>query len=395
MRGDFVTVQRKTRIFYNQRFFDYPLKPINALTNLGIKDSLLVLLSYIRAKWGKRKTLLSFEDWVSRHFGRKLYEIFFKVYTEKVWGISCDQIDADWASQRIQGLTLSKALRNAILPSGNKPKTLVDSFLYPISGNQLFYNRQAEFLRQNGVEIITSKRVSSIRLEGNQVLGVVTENGEEINARHVISTMPLTNLILGIQSTPETVTQAARQLRFRNTILVYLNVEGDNLFPDQWLYIHDPSVKHGRITNFNNWSPDTRPKDGSSILCLEFWCFSEDEFWNYNDEDLIDLATKELRAINLVPILKVKSGHVTRLPKSYPVYEKGYKEKLNVVTSWLSNIDGLTPIGRYGSFKYNNQDHSILMGLEVANQLDSGTKPDVWDINTDSEYQESGDAYPA
>ena len=400
--GDYVMVPRQTRIFYRQKFFDYPLKPQNALRNLGPVRAVAALASYLRVRVAPPREDGSLERWVARRFGWRLYRTFFKTYTEKVWGIPCTAIDADWAAQRIQGLTLWKAVRNALAGGRrNTLKTLVDEFAYPTRGNGVFYQRQREAIVAGGGEVRTSTPVRRVLVEragdgvgrgATRVLGVELVDGSRIDADVVVSSMPITLLVKGLDGVPAPVIAAADRLRFRNTILVYLRVTRPEVFTDQWLYIHDPGLAHGRITNFNNWSSAMMGSHEQTILCLEFWCFDQDAIWSESDADLVARARREIGRTGLVVEADVAEGHVVKIPRSYPVYERGYQEPLKTVTDHLDTIEGLVAVGRYGSFKYNNQDHSILMGLLAADAIARGERPHLWDVNTESTYQESAES---
>ena len=388
--GDHVMVQRTTRILYGGRLFDYPLKIGNALANLGPARAVAAVMSYLAARARRRRDLDTLEAWITDRFGRVLFETFFKTYTEKLWGISCTELDADWAAQRIQGLTLWGAIRSALVGNrGNSLKTLVDEFAYPRTGNSLFYERMRSHVESDGGEVRTGSPVRRILMGGDRVTGVGLADGSEIAAGHVVSSMPITLLLKGMPSVPATVAEAASRLRFRNTILVYLLVEGSDLFPDQWLYVHDDTLQHGRVTNFRNWSADLVANERESVLCLEFWCFDEDPIWAEDDAALVARAREEIVRTGLVDEGSVRDGSVIRVPRCYPVYERGYQEPLKVVTDWLDGLEGLTVIGRYGAFKYNNQDHSILMGIMAGESIAAGRPAPLWHVNTDSDYQEA------
>jgi protoporphyrinogen oxidase len=388
--GDHVMVRRTTRILYNGRLFDYPLKVGNALMNLGPVRAGAAVLSYLAARVRRPGPLDTLEAWITDRFGRVLFETFFKTYTEKLWGVRCTELDADWAAQRIQGLTLWGAIRGALLGNrGNALKTLVDEFAYPRSGNSLFYDRMRSHVEQGGGEIRTESPVRRVVTDGGRVTGVTLADGTTVEADHVVSSMPLTLLLKGLDDVPEHVTEAAARLRFRNTILVYLRVDGIDLFDDQWLYVHDEAVLHGRITNFRNWSPELVANDDESVLCLEYWCFDEDAIWSEDDATLVGRAREELVQTSLATDGAIVDGAVIRVPRCYPVYERGYQQPLQTVTDWLDGIDGLTAIGRYGAFKYNNQDHSLLMGIMAAEGLADGTPAPLWHVNTETTYQEA------
>lgn len=388
--GDHVMVQRTTRILYNGKLFDYPLKVGNALVNLGPLRAVAAVASYVAARLRRSDDLSTLEAWITDRFGRVLFETFFKTYTEKLWGIRCSELDADWAAQRIQGLTLWGAIRSALVGNrGNALKTLVDEFAYPRTGNSLFYERMQQHIEQGGGTLRTESPVRRILMDGDRVTGVGLADGSDIETSHVVSSMPITLLLKGMPAVPTHVTEAAARLRFRNTILVYLRVKNPQLFPDQWLYVHDQSVLHGRVTNFRNWSPEIVANDEETVLCLEFWCFAEDAIWSEDDEVLVQRAREEIVRTELAQDADVREGAVIRIPRCYPVYERGYQEPLKVVTDWLDGIEGLTAIGRYGAFKYNNQDHSILMGIMAGESIAKGAPAPLWHVNTDSGYQES------
>lgn len=389
---DFTLVNRLTRIYYRNRFFNYPLKLGNVLKNLPFFTIVRILWDYMIQRIRPIKNPKNFEEWVTNRFGKKLYQIFFKNYTEKLWGIPCTEIDADWAAQRIKTLSLWGAVKSAMFGNrGNKHKTLVDQFAYPENGTGTLYERAATFVTENGGEVRLETPVKRVLTENGKCTGVELTNGEKIHCDEVISTMPLTHLTRGLDACPKEVVDAANSLTFRNTVLVYLECDAENLFEDNWIYVHSGEVKHGRITNFQNWSPSLNKGKKESILCLEYWSFEQEEIWKMDDEALCELAQKEIRVLDLVPNnIEIKNACVVRVPKCYPVYKTGYQEQLKRVENYLDSIQHLTPIGRYGAFKYNNQDHSILMGLLAAQKIADKKAINLWEINTDTEYQEDG-----
>jgi protoporphyrinogen oxidase len=394
IKDDYTLVNRLTRIYYRNKFFYYPLKIGNVLTNLNMLDVGSILGSYALQRINPIKEPKTFEEWVTNKFGYKLFSIFFKNYSEKLWGIPCSKIDADWAAQRIKKLSLYEAVKGAIFgDKGKKHKTLVDQFAYPKNGTGALYEKMAEYINNSGGTIHLKTPVGKIILnENNEATGIGLKDGTVVNAEKVISTMPLTLMVRGLENVPEKVKQACDKLYFRNTTLVYLEVNSTTLFPDNWVYIHSPEVVHGRITNFRNWCPSLYGDKKTSILCLEFWSFDTDNLWNETDENLENLAKEEVRKIKLVPKdAEITNAYVLKVPKCYPVYETGYTEHLDIVTNYLDTIKNLMPIGRYGAFKYNNQDHSILMGILAAREIATGAKQDLWAINTDTEYQEKGE----
>jgi protoporphyrinogen oxidase len=389
---DYLMVDRLTRILYNDRLFRYPIQPLDVITKLGVAETFRCLLSYIRENItpGEPKaTEETFESWVVRRFGRRLFEIFFKTYSEKLWGISCDELDADFAAQRIKKFSLYEALKSALLI--NRPtehNTLVEQFAYPHEGTGTVYERMASFVSRNGGNIYLNTPIDRVMNFDGGVRGLELVNGIVENYDHVVSSMPLTQLVLRLKGADESVINSAKSLRFRNTILVYLKVQNETLFPDNWVYVHSKSLKLGRITNFRNWSPNLYGEEKSSIVALEYWCNDSDELWSMDDNKLIELGRKEFVETGLARREEIADGHIIRIHRCYPVYRKGYKEILKPIVNYLRQIGGLTVIGRYGSFKYNNQDHSILMGMLAAENITGDAKNDLWAINTDYEYQE-------
>lgn len=389
--NDYSMVNRLTRIYYRNTFFDYPLKAFNALQHLGIIEATYCVLSYLKAKILPEKDESTFEAWVSNRFGKRLFSIFFKSYSEKLWGISCKELDADFAAQRIKKLSLLEAIKSSIfMSSAKKHKTLVDEFAYPHKGAGAVYDKMMRKIIDLGSEVHLNKRVASVQLpssaDGRPL--VQLENGDEFIFDHIISSMPITSLVAGMNAPPEILAHA-KQLRFRNTILVYLQVAGSNLFPDQWIYVHSSDLKTGRITNFRNWVPSITNSELDTILCLEYWCYDDESAWSMDETSLIEMAASELYQTSLIRPNSINQGKVIRIPKCYPVYATGYRTHLTPVEEFLKSYKHLTVIGRYGSFKYNNQDHSILMGLLAAENIAEGASHDLWNINTDYEYQES------
>ncbi len=388
---DYSMVNRLTRIYFDHKFFYYPLKIFNVLGNIGIFQAAACFLSYVKERILPRtKNPVTFEDWVISRFGERLFGIFFKTYSEKLWGISCKDLDAEFAAQRIKKLSLMEAILNALgAGKQSKHKTLVDEFAYPHAGSGEVYERMASRLTQNGGFLNLSTPVKGLWTDGKGATqGIEMSDGSLLAFDHVISSIPVTKLVLSIKEAPVEVKEAALNLKFRNTIVVYLEVAGTQLFPDQWLYVHDPKLSTGRVTNFRNWVPQLYGDSPNSIIALEYWCYTEDERWKQSDDVLIELAMHEIRSTGLVGNCRINQGKVIRVPRCYPVYQCGYKETLTVVENYLQSIKDLQVIGRYGSFKYNNQDHSILMGRLAAENILYKAKHNLWNINTDYEYQE-------
>jgi len=387
---DYEMVNRLTRIYYNKRFFHYPIKAMNALTNLGIFKAASCMIYYGIEKMFPTKDTSTFEGWVTNRFGKKLYQVFFKTYTEKLWGIPCNVLDADFAAQRIKKFSLGEAIKAALFGNRGKHKTLVDQFAYPHGGTGMVYERMSEAVKKRGGNVFLKTPIKRVITKNGKACALELEDGTIKEYDHIISSMPLTLMVTRLPEVPEDIKAAAHSLRFRNTIIVYLNVQAKDLFPDNWLYVHSADLKMGRLTNFRNWVPNLYGKENSTICALEYWCYDEDEFWKWDEQKLIDLAKDELRHTDLIGNAEISGGHVYKIPKCYPVYSTGYKDTLKPVEDYLSSIQNLHVIGRYGAFKYNNQDHSILMGRMAAENILKGTKHNLWEINTDYEsYQES------
>ncbi len=391
---DYRMVNRRTRIFFEGRFYDYPLRGFNALGNMGPWRAARCLSSYLRQKCWPDGVLDeggdTFESWVVRRFGRELHEMFFRTYSEKLWGIPCHQLDADFAAQRIKKFSLGEAAKHMIGWRDGKHKTLVDQFAFPTGGTGMVYERMAHQIREFKGDVFLNRPVQRVLRDANRVNGIEEPDGTRHTFDHIISTMPLTLMARGFEDLPPATRAALDRLRYRNTILVFLLVEGTSHFSDQWLYIHSPEVKVGRVTNFRNWVPEICGDSNTSVLALEYWCFDEDAIWQAPPEQLMRHASEEVVRLGLIPPSSVRDAKVVPLRRSYPVYERGYREAVNEVIDFLSGLEGIQAIGRYGSFKYNNQDHSILMGLLAADNLGRGATHDLWAVNTDYEtYQES------
>ena len=347
-------------------------------------------LQLYKNKNHKKKKINNFEDWVTNAFGKRLFNIFFKSYSEKLWGISCKEIDSDFAAQRIKKLSLLEAIKSTILKNKKTiHKTLVDEFRYPHLGTGYLYEKIASRIKNLGATIHLNTRITkiNINLDLNKKITLEFNNKTSGTFDHVISSMPINLLVKGMGA-PDNIQNYSNVLKFRNTILVYLKIDSEKSFPDQWIYVHSTNLKTGRITNFKNWVPNINKGNKETILCLEYWCYEKDSIWGWGDEKLVSLATDEIYKTKLISENSVINGKVVRVPKCYPVYSIGYKENLIPIQQYLSKFKNLTVIGRYGSFKYNNQDHSILMGLLAAENISENKNHDLWQINTDYEYQE-------
>ncbi len=388
---EYKLVNRLTRIYYKGKFFQYPLKATDALRKLGAVEVLRSMQSYFSTRVSPPHNDNSFEYWVTSRFGKRLFDIFFKSYSEKLWGIPCSDLDADFAAQRIKKFSLSEAVKHAFTRKKNKHNTLVSKFAYPIKGTGMVYHKMEQAILKNGSNIFLNTPVQSVaQNEQGEVNGVFTTDGKFYQYDEVISSMPLTLMVKQLTTAPVDVKEAASKLTFRNTILVYLHIEGSHLFPDNWLYVQEPSVQMGRITNFRNWVPDLYGDSNNTILVLEYWCYNDDDIWTAPDEKITALATKEIKKTGLLQDHKVLDSFIYKIPRCYPVYHKGYKDALAPIVDYLKTVDNLTCIGRYGAFKYNNQDHSILMGILAAENITENAGYDLWNVNTDYEsYQEN------
>ncbi|HEY7089503.1 MAG TPA: NAD(P)/FAD-dependent oxidoreductase, partial [Tepidisphaeraceae bacterium] len=343
LRDDFLVRPRLSRIYYKGRFFNYPLKAVNALRNLGVIESGLVALSYLRWKLFPYKQEETFEQWVTNRFGKRLFETFFKTYTEKVWGISCSELKAEWAAQRIKDLSLRTAILSMFFSSRRAIKTLIESFDYPRRGPGMLWNAVRQQIEKRGGEVRMSGPVSAVHRQGMRVNGVsVAVNGhaERIEGTHFISSMPLTELIKKLDPPPSPdVLTAASKLRYRDFLTVCLIVNQKELFPDNWIYIHDPTVKVGRIQNFKNWSPEMVADQSKTSLGLEYFCTEGDELWTMSDSDLVELAKRELDRIGLARYADIEDGCVFRVPKSYPMYDGEYAKHLEVVRDFVAGLE--------------------------------------------------------
>ncbi|MDE6734232.1 MAG: FAD-dependent oxidoreductase [Desulfovibrio sp.] len=393
---DFVLVDRLTRIFYKKKFFAYPIKPLDALTKLGFAESVHCGASYLAAQLlpsgAEDKT---FAQWVSRRFGKRLFEIFFKSYSEKLWGISCDELDSSFAAQRIKGLSLYEAVKNALFSGKTKHKTLVEQFAYPTLGAGLPYERMAEEITRGGGRIHYNAKVLSLEpVDGGRAVEVRASTGTE-RFDHVVSTMPLTDVVEGCSAFSENVKEAARKLHYRNTIIVYLLINREAIFQDNWIYVHAPFLQTGRITNFRNWSTHMLHGSKKTILAMEYWAHDDDALWKSSDAELEALAAREIVETGLVEPEMVEGARVVRLHRSYPVYANGYEAHLQKIQDAVDELPWLTCIGRNGAFKYNNQDHSILMGMLAAENIAKNKRHPLWKVNTDYDYHEGEGSLPA
>jgi protoporphyrinogen oxidase len=404
--NDMLQRPRSSRIYYRGKFFSYPLKGGEALKKLGVLEAGLCMLSYLKARCFPVARPKNFEEWVSNKFGKRLFNIFFKTYTEKVWGMSCKEISADWAAQRIKGLSLTTAIWNALMPKKQPKgrdqviKTLIDSFRYPRKGPGMMWEACADKVRQMGGKIEMGQRVIGCSWDADEGLWTITHQDADKNtritrARHVISSAPMKQLAHGIKpSLGGTALAAADSLKYRDFLTVVLILKDRNVFDDNWIYIHDPSVKVGRVQNFKSWSPEMIPDPTMACYGLEYFCFEGDGLWSSGDEALIDLAKKELEKIGLANAGDVVDGCVVRQPKAYPVYDDDYAMHVNTVRAELQErFPTLHLVGRNGMHKYNNQDHAMMTAMLCVQNILAGKQVyDLWQVNQDAEYHEAGTA---
>jgi protoporphyrinogen oxidase len=390
---DLIDVPRLSRIHYRGKYFHYPLKATEALLRLGPWEATRVVLSYLQTRLRPHPVEENFEQWVSNRFGQRLFEIFFKTYTEKVWGVPCSEIRAEWAAQRIQGLSLTRALLGdrTLQKRANGIRSLIHQFKYPRLGPGQMWERCAELMAGNGGELLLNHEITELELSGKRVVAasVSTPGGERrFEAEHFISTMPLRSLIRALgAAAPEEVQHAAEGLAYRDFILVALILDKPKLFPDNWIYCHTPGIQVGRVQNFNNWSPGLVPDSTKTCLGMEYFCFEGGALWRRRDEDLVTMAARELQALGLGRGAAVIDASVVRMPKAYPIYDASYRKHVDTIRGFVDTIPNLQTIGRNGMHKYNNQDHSMYTAMLAVANLE-GESHDLWQVNNDFDYHE-------
>jgi protoporphyrinogen oxidase len=394
--NDFIQVPRLSRIYYEGKFYDYPLSLLKTLKNLGPFRSALMVASYLKAK---AKKLLNpnfeaetFEEWVTDSFGERLYQTFFKTYTEKVWGIPCSQIRADWAAQRIQNMSLRQVVMNAVFGSQNA-KSLIKTFDYPRLGPGMMWERCQELLEAKGSPVHLNTEIVRVEHQGTFVTKVIAKRDDhtfELTGDHFINSMPISALVHRLDPPPPPeVIEAARGLKYRDFLIVSLIIDQADLFPDNWLYIHSPEFKVGRIQNFKNWSPAMVPDASKTCLGMEYFCSEGDELWEMPNAKLIELATQEIARLGLgVKVSDIEDGCVIRQYKAYPVYDGEYRQHLQVLQDYIETFENLQTVGRNGMHRYNNQDHSMLTALLAAKNI-LGENHGLWDINVERSYHEN------
>ncbi|MEZ5778814.1 MAG: NAD(P)/FAD-dependent oxidoreductase [Paracoccaceae bacterium] len=393
---DFITVPRLSRIYYREKFFDYPLKLFNALWNIGPYESTRILLSYF--KWQVRpfRKEESFEEWVINRFGGRLYMHFFQSYTQKVWGIDPKEIRADWAAQRIKNLSLFKAVWNAI-SGANDTTSLIEEFQYPRLGPGMMWEKTHKLIEENGGEVHLRSAVVGVNREGNRVTSIDvkrwSEDGSEpvverVEGEHFVNSMALRDLIHAFDPPPPPeVVEAAEKLKYRDFLIVTLVLDHADPFRDNWIYIHSPNVKVGRIQNFRAWSKEMLPDQNTASIGMEYFCQEGDGLWTMTDEELRELASKELEQLGLAKASDVIGAAIIRQPKAYPVYDGDYRDALDVLEDWLLSLENFQTVGRNGLHRYNNQDHSMLSAMLAARNI-LGEKHNVWTVNVERSYHE-------
>jgi protoporphyrinogen oxidase len=386
---EFLKRPRRSRIYWNHKFLEYPLQGMDVIKKLGPVDLTKALLSYLWAAIKPKGREDTFEEWVCNRFGRWLFNQFFKSYTEKVWGVSTAEIRSEWAAQRIKGLSFFAAAKHAFLGNrGNKIKSLISEFNYPRYGPGQMWERMRDEIRANGGEVRLNAPVTRLRFDGGRVVEVVA-GGETLTPSHVISSLPLrTTVGISEPEAPVEVRDAARGLRYRDFLTVSLVIEGEDMFPDNWIYIHDPSVQVGRIQNFRSWSPWMVPNHTDASIGMEYFCFEGDQLWTMADEDLVALATREIQQLGLARADKVKIGFVVRVHKAYPMYDAEYSERVQTIRGWLDAVPNLIQVGRNGLHRYNNSDHSMLTAMRAVDNILLGAGHDIWAVNAESVYHE-------
>jgi protoporphyrinogen oxidase len=390
MKEEFLKRPRQSRIYWHRKFLDYPLQGMDVIKKLGPVDLTKALFSYLWAAIRPKGREDTFEEWVSNRFGRWLFNQFFKSYTEKVWGVPTTEIRAEWAAQRIKGLSFFSAAKSAFFGNrGDKIKSLISEFNYPRYGPGQMWEQMTADIRARGGEVRLNAPVTRLRVSSEGHVTEVIAGGETLRPSYVISSLPLRTTV-GITE-PEAageVRDAARGLRYREFLTVLLVIDGEDLFPDNWIYIHEPGVQVGRIQNFKSWSPWMVPNDSDASIGMEYFCFEGDALWSMEDDKLVEFATREIQQLGLARAEKVKFGFVARVHKAYPIYDAEYAERVATIRRWLEGIPNLIQVGRNGLHRYNNSDHSMLTAMRAVDNILLGTHHDIWAVNAESVYHE-------
>src|SRR4051812_47183553 len=391
---EFLRRPRMSRIYWNNRYLDYPLRGPDVIKKLGPVELTRCLASYIAAAVKPKGNEESLEEWVTNRFGKRLFELFFKSYNEKVWGVPASEIRAEWAAQRIKGLSFFSAAKAAFFGNkGNKVKSLISEFNYPRFGPGQMWDAMTEAIEEQGGEVRIDSPVDRLELAGNRVVEVSAGGVTYTLPDAVISSLPLRNVVEMVSPAPPAeVLEAARGLRYRDFLTVALVVDGEDLFPDNWIYIHEPRVQVGRIQNYRSWSPWMVPDPDKACVGLEYFCFAGDDLWTMSDDALVELAATELDRLGLAARSKVERGFAIRVPKAYPIYDADYADRVAVIRGWLDGIENLQQVGRNGLHRYNNSDHSMLTAMRAVDNLLTGAHHDIWAVNAESVYHETDTA---
>lgn len=392
--SEMLTRPRMSRIFYRGKFFNYPLRAEDVFHGLGLLESARCGLSYFYWRYRLRRVRPStFEEWVIGRFGRRLYNAFFRSYTEKVWGIPGSEIEAEWAAQRIQEFSLAHAILAILGVKRDNPTTLIEQFLYPRRGPGQMWEAFRDWAEAHDVPVVLNHRCVAIHHSGGRAESVVvrTDGADSEHAvDSVLSSIPLPELVLSLDPpAPPEVRAAAKRLRYRNFCLVALMTREKEPFPDNWIYLHDARTRAGRVQNFGAWSPDM-VRDGSTCLGVEYFCFEGDEIWTMSDDDAVDMAKQDLERIGILDSSQVFNGVKVRVPNAYPMYDAGYREAVAEIRGYLEHFENVRTFGRNGLHRYNNQDHSMWTAILATLNHTDGAAHDVWSVNTRAEYLEEG-----
>lgn len=396
MDGEMLQVRRLSRIYYRNKYFNYPLSFMNTFKNLGMAESLLCIADYLKCRYFTTNDDTTFEGWTINRFGERLFDIFFKDFTEKVWNVSCRYISADWAKQRLRGMSLKVAVQRAILGKGQAgPKTLCNEFLYPKLGPGDFYRRLEALSEAKGTQFTFYKTVIRLKHDGQRVTSIKikdtrTGKEEELPVSYLFSSMPLPVLVGSLEPLPpKDILEAAGNLHFRSFLTVNIILDREHLFPDQWLYINSSAVKLGRVQNYKNWSPFMTADPTKTSLGLEYFCTEGDELWKMDDTELIRYALAELEKVGIASGKYYIDGFVSRHANAYPVYSLDYRKHVDAIRRYLERFDNLQTMGRSGLFRYDNSDHALLTGIYAARNFLKEGHYDIWNMNADEGYLES------
>jgi protoporphyrinogen oxidase len=390
MREEFLKRPRMSRIYWNKKFLDYPLRGPDVIKKLGPIELTRATLSYFWAQIKPKGREDTFEQWVSNRFGKRLFDLFFRSYTEKVWGVPTSEIRAEWAAQRIKGLSFFSAAKAAFFGNkGNEIKTLIGEFHYPRYGPGQMWEQMTDDIRNLGGQVLLETPVEKLVVGDGRVTKLIA-GGKEYESNYVISSLPLRNVVGMAEPHPKPeVVAAAKGIRYRDFLTVSLVLDGEDLFPDNWIYIHEPEVEVGRIQNFRSWSPWMVPDPDKACVGMEYFCFAGDALWEMEDDKLVELGMRELEQLGLARPEMLEFGFATRVPKAYPMYDMDYADRIVAIRGWLDGIENLQQVGRNGLHRYNNSDHSMLTAMRAVDNLVKGTDHDIWAVNAESVYHET------